>query len=349
MTKIMEILDKITVIIPSFRRPKYLNVLLDYYSGSGINVICVDGSDHPLECEYNQYIRYFHLPKSYEERLKFAATQIKSPYAVICPDDEAFTLTGLRATIETMESDKKLAASVGHTVAFARGRNNVGELVDAWRWEYRSIASMNCESENFFERFENRHRCPGNSIFYAVARVEVLRDAIEFITSKQYKNPYAAEVLMELAILANGPLRVIPCVLWFRNRSNGVVQGTDSARRILLHHWAVDSDSLSEIRSFFDRADLFLREKGLPPGTSEYVMNNFMIHEIKADIFSTHRCSVTDTYIKENVHFFKNLAEYANERYLLKSSLTDRLRSFEVNIENNDFEIAERLLSVDIN
>ena len=62
--------NKITIIIISYNRPKYLKRSIDYYISNGFNVIVIDGSKKKQDSQIkNKKLRYVNLRKSYHEDL----------------------------------------------------------------------------------------------------------------------------------------------------------------------------------------------------------------------------------------------------------------------------------------
>ena len=78
--------EKLTLITPTYRRPKYVSRLVSFYSRIPVNLIIVDGTEgDPLFGKTNLSsagsIRYFHQPgRSFGDRLAFALRHLSTPY-----------------------------------------------------------------------------------------------------------------------------------------------------------------------------------------------------------------------------------------------------------------------------
>ena len=82
----MKYLSKITIVIPSYNRPKYLIRQLHFWKAYNAQVIILDGSEQSWDINNDESIpnniQYHHLPVSIEKRLSFIKTLIQTPYSV---------------------------------------------------------------------------------------------------------------------------------------------------------------------------------------------------------------------------------------------------------------------------
>ena len=117
-------LSKLTVVIPSYCRQDFIIRQCANWHGSGASVVIMDGSPKPLANTLHQAITdladitYLHSTADAVDRLKHAATLIKTPYAVLCSDDEFLLASGLCSAIALLEQDQDLVACIGQSLLY---------------------------------------------------------------------------------------------------------------------------------------------------------------------------------------------------------------------------------------
>ena len=117
-------LSKLTVVIPSYCRQDFIIRQCANWHGSGASVVIMDGSPKPLANTLHQAITglgdvaYVHSAAVIVDRLKHAATLIKTPYAVMCGDDEFLFASGMSSAIALLEQDQGLVACIGQSLLY---------------------------------------------------------------------------------------------------------------------------------------------------------------------------------------------------------------------------------------
>jgi glycosyltransferase domain-containing protein len=115
-------LKQLTLVIPSYERPKFLLRQIEYLAKWEIRVIIVDGSKYPLSAEALlrlkdlPHIDYRHLRESYVDRIVRAANEIDTPFAMCLADDDLYLQRGLLEAIEQLESDPSAVACMGQSI-----------------------------------------------------------------------------------------------------------------------------------------------------------------------------------------------------------------------------------------
>ena len=246
--------NRISILIPTYERHDSLLRVLSYWSSQQVDVVIVDGSADPFtsinECNLNSNIRYFHLPLPLEERLKVASGCIDTDFVVMVSDDEILLCSALNKAADFLCNDLSYSAVLGTTVAFRHSRKGL-----CFRGEYLSASNLRINSEDPAYRLIQRARVKGNSIFYSLTRAEVMKTALEFISSHTYSCPYIGEYQMEAILLGAGKVKVMKNLMWLRNRDGGCVNLPSFDRSVLFSDWMIDpknADQLSILKNSFE-------------------------------------------------------------------------------------------------
>jgi hypothetical protein len=77
-------LSDLTLVIPAYNRPAYLERQIDYWAGSGVHLCILDGSKSPapqeLVARMGTDVHYEYMPIGFNERLVHAAEIVKTKY-----------------------------------------------------------------------------------------------------------------------------------------------------------------------------------------------------------------------------------------------------------------------------
>lgn len=248
------IVNRISVLIPTYERHHSLLRVLKYWSSQQVDIVVVDGSADPFpsinDCNFNSNIRYFCLPVPIEKRLDFALKHINTDFVSLISDDEILLCSALNKAADFLCNDLSYSAVLGTTVAFRHSRKGL-----SFRGEYLSASNLRINSDDPAYRLIQRARVKGNSIYYSLTRAEVMKTAIEFIGSHTYSCPYIGEYQMEAILLGAGKVKVIEDLMWLRNRDGGCVNLPSFDRSVLFSDWMIDpknADQLSILKNSFE-------------------------------------------------------------------------------------------------
>lgn len=216
-------LNKLTLVIPSYERPKYLLRCINYYQGTEASLLICDGSKHEnLECkricEEKVNASYYHLPKlDFKERLHYINSKIKTGYACWLCDDEFQLIKGLRKSIEILERNENVATSIGKSLSF--GIDEMGVYLREG-YLYNEKAYSNQQANRIEEYFS--HYCP--TIDYAVWRVEAFKKAWDFVVAIQSELSGSHELYRALFALLEGEHIIHSEIQWLRSDENPPIQ-----------------------------------------------------------------------------------------------------------------------------
>ena len=115
----MNLSDAITIVIPTYNRPKYLMRALDYWGQTEFEIIVTDGSQQKFAGKIPQNVSYYFYPQvSMIQRYFTALEKVKNPYVVFCGDDDFILVRGLFACIDFLNNHPDYASVQGHAIEF---------------------------------------------------------------------------------------------------------------------------------------------------------------------------------------------------------------------------------------
>ena len=295
----------ISIIIPTYNRPELIKKSLCYWSIYPISIIVLDGSQiasmNEQELSLYENVQYYHLPISLQERLSFAASNLSTSYAALISDDEFLTYSSLLEASKILDADSEVAAVLGVTLGFDIWRN-----IFVCKLHYESSINLDISGKTPKERLNQRLAVGGNSIYYPLVRVNVLKFAIDFISESTYSCPYITEYQMEAIFCAAGKVRVMPTLMWFRSFGVPMVTTPQYDRKILLVDWMRDSNNHDDLEKLKASASKHFFE--LSPGvndlTGEYFINSYGLPSTKKNKFGSKNILQITKYIYSKLPMF---------------------------------------------
>lgn len=256
----MSLLQKLTIVIPTYNRPQYALRNMHYWMDSEVTVHVLDGTDQSISPGalkgLSKNINYYHLPIPFSERITKALDLVQTEYALLLGDDEFFLPSGLEAAIAELEADNDLVACMGRCIAFQQ----TNEGIVSWP-DYTEMEGYSLVQDDPAERMVahmNNYTC---STIYAVVRTPVWITAMS-VLPKEYFTLFAVEECQfEMIISFLGKSKVIPQLVWLRSKENeGAPQ--DNAR-LPFHRWWKSHKKIKERSKYIDlmTETLFLATK----------------------------------------------------------------------------------------
>lgn len=199
-------MKKLDLIIPTHNRTNLLKRILDYYkeAGQDFNFIIADSSNSYNKkinkTLVNQYqdLKILYLDK-FEEKLpqhvKFAkmVRYAESKYVCFCADDDFITPTGIKQSINFLESNPTYSAAHGTYIGFYTHKNFLGQNQFSWTSRY---SSPSISSESPLNRVTS-HLKDFTLVLWAVRRTDITKKCYaEFLRAKI--DPYLQIILGEL-------------------------------------------------------------------------------------------------------------------------------------------------------
>jgi glycosyltransferase domain-containing protein len=246
-------LKDLTMIVPTFERPKYVLRQIRYLSSWTARVIIVDGSESPLSPEVLSiidklpHIQYVYSKNGYTERISDAVRGISTPFAMCLADDDLYLQSGLIAAIKKLEEDLSAIACMGqslgldralrHSYVFKYGSNLMGYEVGGKSVEERLLFGLN----NY------RSATP-----YALFRTDAFkkiwgaRENISCLEAVEYENAIRTYI--------EGRLVTTDSIFWLRSfETEPIPSSIDGSRAIDFSTWYKESIFSGEVVLFEER------------------------------------------------------------------------------------------------
>jgi glycosyltransferase domain-containing protein len=120
-------LDKLTLVMLSYNRQKFILRSIKYWSSTNVNLIILDGSPDSLNVEVKDgNIIYLHSPISYIDRFIKSIDLIKTKYVALIADDDFLLFSGISKVIDELELDSNLVSCIGTAMGFD---NKYGKVI----------------------------------------------------------------------------------------------------------------------------------------------------------------------------------------------------------------------------
>lgn len=243
----MSLLSKLTLVIPTFNRPRYALRNMRYWSGSSVTVHVLDGSELAIPAEemveLAANVNYHHLPISLFDRLKKILDLIQTEYAAMLGDDEFFLPKGLQACIQELEADETLVSCMGRCLAF----RPISKQLIGWPayTEMVGYAVLQDDPVARMIHHMNPYTC---STIYSVVRTPVWKQAMGIACKKQFSVFALGEIQFELSVCYRGKSKVIPHLMWLRSAENDGIR--DEHDVVLFREWWIDPKKANDREEF---------------------------------------------------------------------------------------------------
>jgi len=165
----MNAAQMLTVIIPTYNRKKELERSLNYWSELPFNVFVMDGSRFSYTGDIPRNVNYSSLPNlDLKERIFKAASEVTSPYVVMCADDDFLGYNALLKMVEYLECHSEYVSVQGRYIYVT------DSVPVRWYVEYSIFDNYHVSSDDVFERAQQAlNPCMHQS--YSVMRTEAMR------------------------------------------------------------------------------------------------------------------------------------------------------------------------------
>lgn len=215
----------VTIIIPTYNRPKYLQRVLDYFNNFKLIkpfIIVLDSSfeDNKLlnqtsiNALSNNRFSYFNFESSinFFSKLNFGIDKVKTDYVALCADDDFLTEEGILESINKLENNKELYSVKGKNLYFTDTMAKLKEY-DFFKGLY---------SDTAFTRLQEITKGFVPSLIYQVFRVNKFKFLYSFFEKHADKLPENAtfqEYLFYFMVICTGKLGTINVDLNIRDKS----------------------------------------------------------------------------------------------------------------------------------
>ena len=197
--------DLFTIIIPTRNRHQYLTRSLDYYSSiQDIHVIVCDSSPEKYPHEIPAIIQYVHLPgNTFAQKLALISDLVKTPYVLMCADDDFMTMEGIEKSVEFLEANKDYSSAQGNYIAFYFISGVIHYLP-----LYTTGVGVDINEDDPKLRI-SRYFGSGVQMYYCVHRIENFRQIFKS-SAEKILNLNLMEYYIGLSTLIAGKHKVLP-------------------------------------------------------------------------------------------------------------------------------------------
>ena len=117
----------LTIVIPTYNRPRYLRRALGYWEQTGYSVVVADGSQTAYSGAIPANAKYFHDAKmSLARRWASAMLLVNTPYVALCGEDDFLSLSGIANCVEFLRKNLDYVSAQGHSIEFTvDGKDNI--------------------------------------------------------------------------------------------------------------------------------------------------------------------------------------------------------------------------------
>ena len=246
-------LTDLTLVIPAYNRPAYLERQIDYWSGTGVQLCILDGSKSPappsLIARMGRDVHYEYMPIGFNERLVHASEIVKTKYVALLGDDELYVKQGLRDCLETLENDQRLIGCVGRSLFFFHRDSEIyGHQVYEKSHDLSSMYGNNLV--RLRESFPNGDPGAAPYLLYGIFRREQWITMFSAAYGRHYASGYAYELALLIIGACLGPTKMVDSLVWLRSGENPAMSSVAVNRKIGTGEWGTAKEFVAEVEDF---------------------------------------------------------------------------------------------------
>ena len=249
-------LDQLTVVILTYNRQAYALRGMEYWVQQDVVVHVLDGtkdaiSKETLEGVCSDKVFYHHLPISWCQRIAYAMSLVKTPYVVMCCDDEFYIRSGLLSCLNELERDPELVACGGQMVGFDYFFKNIY----FWQEGYACDASA-IKQDTPFQRMLGYSKFHLLVSFYFIVRTNIWKKAFKSYIEKEFPVYGMGEIQYVISLLYLGKLKKISEAMWLRSYENEPIPSLSAKRgeksdisldtKNLMHKWWHNTQNIDQ-------------------------------------------------------------------------------------------------------
>ena len=249
----MDSLADLTLVIPAYNRPAYLERQIDFWSQTQINLCILDGSRESapqvLIDRMGSNVCYRHLPIGLNERLVMACDLVQTNYVALLGDDELYAPQGLRDCISQLEADKRLVAAVGRSMFFF---HRDGEIIAHQTYEKSQnlVNTFGSDIDRLDESLADITRGP--YLLYGLFNADQWKTAVRVSYGRKYASGYVYEFAFHLVATLLGPSTMVDSLVWMRSGENPAMSSDAVNRKIGIGEWGTDPQFSEEVNYLID-------------------------------------------------------------------------------------------------
>ena len=249
----MGTLADLTLVIPAYNRPAYLERQIYFWSQKDVKLCILDGSRESapqvLIDRMGPNVYYRHLPIGFNERLVMACDLVQTKYIALLGDDELYAPHGLRDCINQLESDSRLVAAVGRSMFFFY---RDGEIIAHQTYEKSQnlVHTFGSDLDRLDESLVDITRGP--YLLYGLFNADEWKTAVRVSYGRKYASGYVYEFAFHLIATLLGPSMMVNSLVWMRSGENPAMSSDAVNRNIGIGEWGTDPQFSEEVTHFIE-------------------------------------------------------------------------------------------------
>ena len=294
----MASLTDLTLVIPVYNRPGYLERQIDFWSQTDIKLCILDGSQESapqgLIDRMGPNVHYLHLQIGFNERLVIACDLVETKYVALLCDDELYASHGLLDCIKHLEADERLVACVGRTMFFF---HRDGEIFG--HQSYEKSQNLTNTYGNGIDRLQESlvDITRGPNLLFGLFNSHEWKTAVRASYGRRYSSGYAYELSFHFIATLLGPSLMVNSLTWMRSGENPPISSGSVNRKIGIGEWGTGPMYSDEVTCLIDGVVQAVANEGrfttdelqiaVRQGVEGFV--NYSLHKPKRPIAYWHR------------------------------------------------------------
>jgi len=198
------LLSRVTMLVPTRNRQKYLQNILDTYAGTGLNIIVADTSPAPLPgVERSPNVSYHHFTEfRFVDKLRFLVESAPTEYIVMRAENRHLSANGIARCMDFLLHHPECSLAHGAHVWVRQKRGRI-EAWPCYNADGMAGLMQDAAEDRLLAAFD-----PMVSLYYAVERKQNLLDVLAH--AEGIENLNAFEVLLTAIKAINGKCARVP-------------------------------------------------------------------------------------------------------------------------------------------
>ena len=262
----MNDLRDLTLVIPAYNRPAYLERQIEYWAGSGVQLCILDGSkssaDPGLIARMGADVHYEYMPIGFNERLVHASKIVKTKYVALLGDDELYVKQGLRDCLDLLDADQRLIGCVGRSLFFF---HREGEIYGHQVYEKsQDVDGMYDDNlRRLHASFPLGDPSAAPYLLYGIFQKEQWCTMFGNAYARHYSSGYVYELALIIIGACLGPTKMVDSLVWLRSGENPAMSSAAVNRKISSGEWGTSSVYVTEYQDFVQRITEVLARLGV--------------------------------------------------------------------------------------
>jgi glycosyltransferase domain-containing protein len=324
-------LKKLTIVIFTYNRHKYLRRTLKYWSSYDVKVLVLDGSSTKFEdpCLHTKNIKYIYDTRSLYDRLLSSVNYINTEYMILACDDEFYLPSALCSCINFLSSDQSFSSCGGRAVGFRTKKKKIFGIN-----QYPKLRGLCLDHDIASDRISKHFSSYVPAHFYSVIRTNNWKIISLYVFQKKYSFLDSFELQFEFLIMLSGKSKIFSELMWMRNNE---VPHVGFELEIKIQRWWYDKKNENEKKDFLQRMNNACNEILIDQNSK---LNEHKISELFEIFIDKTLKNVKKNFlrklfnfvpfkVKQIIKFFKKW--YYFKTYKYRSPVNEKILSEEIN------------------